>query len=198
MTDTAVVFEKVGKTAVITLNRPRKKNALDRSIRDALPAAIEAAREDDSVRCVVLTGAGGDFCSGADLKAAPGEGEKAFAGRDVVGLARAKEIVFSAREIAADEALELGLVQAVVAAERLRDAALEFARRFDDAPTRALGLAKGILNRSFETDRHAMTQMEAAAQSLCAASDFHVEAVRRFGSREAPLFGGAALLPPCG
>src|SRR5262249_14643228 len=81
----------------------------------------------------------------------------------LVGLARAKEIMFSAREVPAEEALAIGLVHAVVPAEQLRDAALGYAQRFDDAPMEAMGLTKTLLNRSFETDRHALTQLEAAA-----------------------------------
>ncbi|MNL41907.1 putative enoyl-CoA hydratase echA17 [compost metagenome] len=109
----------------------------------------------------------------------------------LVGLVRAKEIVFSAREILADEALQIGLVQAVVPADRLRETAVEYARRFDNAPTHVLGMAKGIMNRTFETDRHAMTQLETAVQGLCAASSYNAEAVRRFFAREAPLYPGA-------
>jgi 2-(1,2-epoxy-1,2-dihydrophenyl)acetyl-CoA isomerase len=114
----------------------------------------------------------------------------------LVGLSRAKQILFCAREIRADEALDIGLVQAVVPVERLRDAALEFARRFDDAPIEALGLTKTLLNRSFETDRHALTQLEAAAQSVCAATRYHQEALRRFLAKEEPLFGGAECISP--
>src|SRR5262245_60488381 len=83
--DSAVLSEKVGKTAVITLNRPRKKNALDKAIRDALTEAFRAARADASVRSIVLTGAGNDFCSGGDLRPESGEtGDRAFLGRDIV------------------------------------------------------------------------------------------------------------------
>jgi 2-(1,2-epoxy-1,2-dihydrophenyl)acetyl-CoA isomerase len=85
----------------------------------------------------------------------------------------------------------MGLAQTILPAERLREAALQYAQRFDHAPSHALALAKTILNRSFETDRHAMTQLEAAAQSLCAVSEYHAEAVRRFRAKEAPLYVGA-------
>jgi enoyl-CoA hydratase/carnithine racemase len=51
----------------LTLNRPRRKNAIDGALWDALRAQLTAARDDPAVRAIVLTGAGGDFCAGADL-----------------------------------------------------------------------------------------------------------------------------------
>jgi enoyl-CoA hydratase/carnithine racemase len=51
----------------LALNRPQRKNALDRELVLALGEALEAADADQSVRVIVLTGAGGAFCSGADL-----------------------------------------------------------------------------------------------------------------------------------
>ncbi|MBD9679460.1 enoyl-CoA hydratase/isomerase family protein [Pseudomonas sp. PDM18] len=266
MTDDAVVFEKVGRTAIITLNRPQKRNALCEAISEAMPAALRAAREDREVRSVVLTGAGGSFCSGFDLGSLDPGDEPAFAGRELVlgfhrwfgelqdlekpviaavdgvavgagfslalaadfvfvtprtrllptflglglvpdlsmlyvlprliGLARAKEIVFSARALGAEEAIGLGLAQTVVAPEQLRDSVLEYAQQFDEAPTHALGLVKTLLNRSFETDRHAMNQFEALAQSLCGDSNYHAEAVRRFLAKEGLPYRGAARLAP--
>lgn len=260
----AVLLEKVGKTAVITLNRPQKKNALDHAICQALPEVLRSVRTDRTVRSVVLTGAGGAFCSGFDL-GGPVEGDDpAFVGRDVVldfhrwlrelqdlekpviaavdgaaagagfsialmadfvfvtpqtrlqssflclglvpdlsllyvlprlvGLAKAKEILFSARPIGAQEALELGLAQLQVPAERLLERALDYARQFDDAPPQALGLVKTLLNRSFESDRETMTQFEAMAQSLCVGSQYNSEAVQRFHNKQGPLFRGAMPL----
>jgi enoyl-CoA hydratase/carnithine racemase len=52
---------------LLTLNRPRKKNAFDDPQWDALRDALRDAREDDAVAVVVVTGAGGDFSAGVDL-----------------------------------------------------------------------------------------------------------------------------------
>src|SRR5881296_2846034 len=53
--------------ARITLNRPDKRNALDDGIVSEFKDALRAASNDDSVRVVLVAGAGKDFCSGADL-----------------------------------------------------------------------------------------------------------------------------------
>lgn len=52
---------------VITLNRPQVRNAIDIPLRVALADALEAAMADAAVRAIVLTGAGGTFCSGGDI-----------------------------------------------------------------------------------------------------------------------------------
>lgn len=53
--------------AVLTLNRPDKKNALSIALRDAVSDALERLAVDDAVKCVVLTGSGGAFSAGFDL-----------------------------------------------------------------------------------------------------------------------------------
>ncbi len=58
-----------GPVTVITLDRPDVRNAVDRPTADALLAAFRAFFEDGTSSVAVLTGAGGTFCSGADLKA---------------------------------------------------------------------------------------------------------------------------------
>jgi enoyl-CoA hydratase/carnithine racemase len=52
---------------VLTMNRPDKRNALDMALTESLLAGLRAAEADDSVRSMVLTGAGLAFCAGADL-----------------------------------------------------------------------------------------------------------------------------------
>ncbi|GCD39347.1 enoyl-CoA hydratase [Streptomyces chrestomyceticus JCM 4735] len=63
-----------GATLVLTLDRPEAKNALSLPMLVGLHDGWTAADEDDSVRSVVLTGAGGAFCAGMDLKALAGRG----------------------------------------------------------------------------------------------------------------------------
>jgi enoyl-CoA hydratase/carnithine racemase len=63
-----VITERVSRTQIVTLSRPEARNALTLPAVRALRAAFLAAAEDADVRCVVLTGAGGHFCAGADLR----------------------------------------------------------------------------------------------------------------------------------
>ncbi len=64
-----ISFEQRGQIGVLTLNNPERLNALSAAMRAEVAEALGAAREDDGVRAVVLTGAGRGFCSGADLAA---------------------------------------------------------------------------------------------------------------------------------
>jgi enoyl-CoA hydratase/carnithine racemase len=53
--------------ARVTLNRPEKRNALSLELREQLAGVLEEQAQDESVRCVVLTGAGSAFCAGMDV-----------------------------------------------------------------------------------------------------------------------------------
>ncbi|MBK9178927.1 MAG: enoyl-CoA hydratase/isomerase family protein [Acidimicrobiales bacterium] len=59
--------EQADGVLTVTLNRPHRKNAIDQAMFGELLEVFEAAADDDGVRVVVVTGAGGAFCSGADL-----------------------------------------------------------------------------------------------------------------------------------
>jgi methylglutaconyl-CoA hydratase len=62
-----VLYEIRSAAAVLTLNRPDRRNALSRGLIQALLDAFSRARDDASARCVLLTGAGSAFCAGMDL-----------------------------------------------------------------------------------------------------------------------------------
>jgi 2-(1,2-epoxy-1,2-dihydrophenyl)acetyl-CoA isomerase len=61
---TSVVADGV---LTLTMNRPERLNSIDETLLSALTAGFQAARSDEAVRCIVLTGAGRGFCAGADL-----------------------------------------------------------------------------------------------------------------------------------
>ena len=63
----AVLYHQDGAVALLTLNQPKRRNALNRAVERDLLAALDRVRDDASVRAVVLTGAGKSFCAGADL-----------------------------------------------------------------------------------------------------------------------------------
>jgi methylglutaconyl-CoA hydratase len=69
MTDTRIRCDDDAGIAIITLNRPEKRNALDARTIDELGRAFAAADARDAVRVLLLRGAGKDFCAGADLEA---------------------------------------------------------------------------------------------------------------------------------
>src|SRR6185312_5282596 len=65
-----VRYERVGAAAVLTIDRPERRNAVDAAAARALRAGLARFEADDEARVLVLTGAGGEaFCAGADLKA---------------------------------------------------------------------------------------------------------------------------------
>lgn len=64
----ALLTERDGHTLIVTLNRPDRQNAINGEMLVRLYDACVEADTDDDIRCLILTGAGGNFCSGADLK----------------------------------------------------------------------------------------------------------------------------------
>lgn len=217
----ALELVREGATAVLTMNRPAQLNAMNLDMRAEFAEAIAQVRDDHDVRAVVITGAGGNFCSGADVGLMAGSSsakENIFDKRErprrihrwfdhltdlekpviaavngiaygaglsvalaadfilasplarfcslfarvgyvpymgamyllprAVGLAQAKDIVFTGRVIGAAEAREMGLVHRVE--DNVLASAMKFAAGFHQAPTGATGLAKSIMNRAFE------------------------------------------------
>ncbi len=253
-------IERHGGTAVLLLNRPEQRNALDIEMRRAFADVVAAVRDDPEVRVVVLAGAGGHFCAGGDIGimsdqaaakvdvfesregmrqlhrwfddlidlekpviaavdgAAFGAGLSIALAADfvlvsprakfccafsrmgyvpdlasmyllprLVGLPRAKDLVFSARVIDAAEALAMGLAQQICESDLLGQA-LTLARRFHDAPMHVIGAVKSVMNHAFESERRVVFAQEAMLQSMCRATAFHKEAVRRFLAKEPPLY----------
>ena len=64
----SIIYNVIDKVARITLNRPTRMNAIDEHMPIVLSHAVNAANWDDSVKIIVVTGAGRGFCSGYDLK----------------------------------------------------------------------------------------------------------------------------------
>jgi len=260
-----VSYERRGTTALITMASPATRNAFTPEIREGLEAAIGEVRADRDVRAVVLTGSGGCFCAGGDIRGmrealdADGETRRArlhgiqrwvgelvaldrpvIAAVDgpafgagfslalaadmvvatprarfcmvfmriglvpdcgawyllprVVGVQRAKELMLSAREVGADEALRLGIAMELQPPEQLLPRALALADSFAHASPLAVSVVKremfdaGALARVFET--------EANAQALALGSAANHEAVKRFLDKQPLAFQWPA--PPSG
>lgn len=69
-----VSLTRDGPVATITFERADKKNALDRPMRELIPRLFEQVQDDVSIRAVVMTGSGTDFCAGADVREMGGGG----------------------------------------------------------------------------------------------------------------------------
>jgi enoyl-CoA hydratase len=71
------IVERDGHKLVITMNRPKRMNALSGPMLIRMYDAYELASSDPEIRCIIVTGAGGNFCAGADLRAMSGDADDA-------------------------------------------------------------------------------------------------------------------------
>src|SRR4030081_1853303 len=84
-----VRYERIGAAAVVTIDRPERRNAVDGPTAEALREAYGRFEADDDARVMVLTGAGGvAFCAGADLKAIDTLGPRLFKDEGPLGFTR--------------------------------------------------------------------------------------------------------------
>ncbi len=256
-TTRTVLIADNGAVRTITLNRPHKRNAIDLQLRVALADAIEAADADDTVRAIILTGAGPVFCSGGDINtmerlapdrakartdlaqrviraiwrtpkpvlaavegAAYGAGaalaaacDRLVAGRDAqfattftnvglagdmgafaslparVGQARARQMLLFPAPIAAPDALQLGLVDAVVDAGHALTAAHQDAEQLARGPAAAHGVIKALLAEANTSHPLDVLEREADRQAELFDTDDFMEGVAAFRGRRRPAFG---------
>ncbi len=108
----------------------------------------------------------------------------------LVSMARAFEYATTGRDIGAEEAERVGLVNAVVAPERLEEETMALARRFAEGPTKSIGLIKRTLNKSLSSDLDTILAYEATIQQIASETEDHREGVAAFLEKRAPRFGG--------
>lgn len=259
MTETALVLTEVRDTvAILTLNRPEKRNAINDALRADLMEAIERVERDPDVRAVILTATGKGFCAGGDIAgmrdrldapagrvaingwqrqrrthhlitllhgitkptiaavngAAAGLGcdlalccDFVIGSRDAtfvmsyvlrglipdgggmyflprrVGLARAKQLIFSGRKLTAEEALAINMIEQVSEPEALLDDALEMAAAMTVGSPDAVALAKSIMDQGFESSVEEVFALGSQAQAICYTTDSHRDAVAAFLDR---------------
>ena len=104
----------------------------------------------------------------------------------IVGIAKACELVFTARIIDAAEAKEIGLVNQLVPAEELNQATTEMASTIAKLPPFAIQLAKRGLYQGLDADLPTQLQFEALGLAACFRSPDHAEAVRAFIEKREP------------
>ena len=108
----------------------------------------------------------------------------------LIGPSRAKDLYYTARRVQADEALQLGLFNHVVADDELPSATLALARQIASGPPIALGYMKENINRAVTSDLRSCLAMEADRLMRCAATEDHKEAVKAFMEKRQPVFSG--------
>jgi enoyl-CoA hydratase/carnithine racemase len=100
-----------------------------------------------------------------------------------VGLPRAKELIFSARRVQAEEALKIGIADRLVPHEDLLMAATQWAAELGGGNSTALALSKAILDQTFELTADQAFALGAQAQAICYTTDEHHQAVAAFLKR---------------
>lgn len=108
----------------------------------------------------------------------------------LIGMGRAKELIFSAEVIDAQEAWRIGLFNKVVPPEKLDEAAFEMAEKIASKAQLAVAYAKEAINKGFETDIETGLAMEANLFGLCFATQDQKEGMKAFLERRAPEFKG--------
>lgn len=107
-----------------------------------------------------------------------------------IGLLKAKELMFFADDIPADEALRLGLCNKVVPRVDLLSAADEWAQRLAAGPTRAYALTKWLTHRAVDHGRHTISEEESWAVELNTSTEDFAEGMASFRERRDPEYRG--------
>ncbi len=255
--------------AVITMNRPDRRNAFSPAMVSALGAVLAQVETDEAVGCVVLTGAGGAFCAGGDVKsmaarsAGQGDGagpsldaaihrqrlnQRATSGRlwgmpkptiaalggpaagaglslalacdlryavpeavlttafarvgfagdyggtwfltRLVGSGKAKELYYFSERLSAEEALRLGIVNAVFPADGFEREVMDRARRLARGPAVAYRYMKENLNRAVSGELGECMDLEVTHHVHTGLTEDHREAARAFMDKREPRFKG--------
>jgi 2-(1,2-epoxy-1,2-dihydrophenyl)acetyl-CoA isomerase len=108
----------------------------------------------------------------------------------LVGLGKALELCFTGDKVSAEQALALGIVNRVVPAEKVMEAANELAGKLASLPTKAIGLMKRLLQQSLTSDLQTQLDAEAVAQEAAGLTADHREGVMAFFEKRPPKFVG--------
>ncbi|GAA0688413.1 2-(1,2-epoxy-1,2-dihydrophenyl)acetyl-CoA isomerase PaaG [Marinobacterium maritimum] len=260
-----LLYEVENSVAYLTLNRPEVRNALSLDMRDQLLKTLQMLESDNSVRCIVLRGAGEHFMAGGDVKSffdftqvTPQERRLSFINRiqtanalvltmrrlhkpiiasvrgatagagvslalccdlviasedafftlayshlactpDVgasyylprlVGTKKAMEIALLGDRFNSAQALDMGLVNRVVADDQLSIETRQLAERLAHGPSRAYGNIKRLLLSSSENSLEEQLQLEAETFGDTVLAEDWVEGISAFNGKRKPVYTG--------
>ncbi len=255
-----IIYRKEAAIAHLIINRPERRNALNRATRLEMIAALEDARDDGAVHLLIISGAGGkSFVSGSDLtelaKVTPLEMEEFMAtiaqqfyarferldkpviamidglclgaglelalacdiriasttsrfGQPethvgiipggggtqrlprIVGIGKAKELIFTGEMIDAPEALRLGLVNQICPSDKLEETVLAMAKQILKKSPLIIKWAKKAINASQETNLSMGLGYEALVECLVMTSKDSQEGMAAFLEKREPHFKG--------
>lgn len=174
-------------TPLITLDKPVVVGVRGHAVGGGMGLALTGD--------VVIAGESAKFMSGFfRLGTVPDIGMMYHLPR-LIGMARAKNFLFSNGTLSPQEALDLGLVAKVVADDEVDAAGLTEARRLAEGPAEVIGLAKTLMARSFETSLHDMFAFEGFGQVLAMSNPEFREGLAAVIEKRKADFVGAAAAP---
>ncbi len=108
----------------------------------------------------------------------------------LVGMAKAKELILTGRRVGAQDALEIGLVNAVHPLEKLLEAGHQLAREISEGGPIAVQQAKVAINEGMETDLQSGLTIESEAYATCIPTEDRLEGLQAFREKRKPVYKG--------
>ncbi len=108
----------------------------------------------------------------------------------IIGVAKAKELIFTGRRVDAKEALDIGLVNAVASPEKLMDACLDMAAMIAETGPVAVEMAKYAIDKGIETDLATGLAIESNAYRVTIPTEDRIEGLTAFREKRKPVYKG--------
>src|SRR6267142_1654581 len=197
-----------GRVGVVSLNRPDRKNPLTFDSYAELRDHFRAMAHAPAIRAIVLSGEGGNFCSGGDVHEIIGPltkmtmpqlldftrmtGDLVKAMRHcpqrIIGQGRAAELLYTGRSMSAEEGHAWGFFNAV--SDPVLPAAMEAAQALATGPTAAHAMTKKMLHQEWNAGIDEAIEMEAQAQAILMQNKDFRRAYEAFVAKQKPKFEG--------